>query len=284
MSEHALAAGAEAPEKASEWRRQWGDQGYIHLRRALDEEDVARALEGIEQAVAREARIRTEHISYRNDRDHSVRIRNAAAASPLLLNLVDHPNVLPTLLALLGPDIHVLGSEAFVRHAGDAPLEGWHTDGGASLMGIVLDPSSRALQLKVQYFLTDVTRPDSGNFTLIPGSHRRRPAELGDDCYLPEANAYWERGEMPPGAVQVLAEPGDALVFPYNMWHAVAPNRHGTTRRSVIIRYGHLWNRPLDFHRMPADIVESMTPRQRLMFGEFGDRAHPADYYKLIMQ
>jgi ectoine hydroxylase-related dioxygenase (phytanoyl-CoA dioxygenase family) len=185
---------------------------------------------------------------------------------------------------LLGPDVHVLGSEAFVRNAGDQPLEGWHTDGGASLMGIVLDPASRALQLKVQYFLTDLSGPDSGNFTLIPGSHRRRPEQLGDDCYLPEVDEMWRRGEMPPGAVQVLAKPGDALVFPYNMWHAVAPNRSGRTRRSVIIRYGHLWCRPLDFHRMPAEIVVRMTERQQQMFGEFGPDSHPADYYKLVMQ
>jgi ectoine hydroxylase-related dioxygenase (phytanoyl-CoA dioxygenase family) len=270
--------------QVDEWRDQWDTRGYIHLRHALSDNDVSEALAGIDEAVEKQETIRTQHISYRNDQGHSVRVRNAAAASHRLLQLVDHPAVLPALLEMLGPDVHVLGTEAFVRHAGDAPLEGWHTDGGASLMGIVLDPASRALQLKVQFFLTDVSRPDSGNFTVVPGSHRRRPERLADDCYLPEVNDYWERGEMPPGAVQILAEPGDALVFPYNLWHAVAPNRNGTTRRSVIVRYGHLWNRPLDYHRMPDESVAAMTQRQRQMFGEFGDEIHPADFYKLVMQ
>ena len=99
----------------------------------------------VAEAVERWDRVRTAHMSYRNDQEHSVRVRNAAAASHKLLQLVDHPNVLPTLLELLGPDVHVLGSEAFVRRAGDAPLEGWHTDGGASLMGLNLDPTGRAL-------------------------------------------------------------------------------------------------------------------------------------------
>jgi ectoine hydroxylase-related dioxygenase (phytanoyl-CoA dioxygenase family) len=151
-------------------------------------------------------------------------------------------------------------------------------------MGIVLDPASRALQLKVQYFLTDVSEPDLGNFTVIPGSHRRIPEELGDDCFLPEANRYSERGELPPGARQILAGPGDAVVFPYNLWHAVARNSAGRTRRSVIVRYGHLWHRPLDFHRMPPEVVAVMTERQRQLFGEFAQTPHPADYYKLVTQ
>lgn len=188
--------------------QRWAETGYIHIKGALSPTEVERALAGVSDAVDKQEQIRTAHLSYRNDQEHSVRVRNAAAASAVLLDLVDHPAVLPTLLELLGPDVHVLGSEAFVRNAGDAPLESWHTDGGASLMGIVLDPASRALQLKVQYFLTDVSEPDCGNFTVIPGSHRTRPRELGDDCFLPEANAQWDRGLMPEGATQILAEPG----------------------------------------------------------------------------
>ncbi|MGC0419637.1 phytanoyl-CoA dioxygenase family protein [Embleya sp. AB8] len=274
----------ESPEKILGSRReQWNQNGYIHIRKALSDADVERALAGVDVAVRRRDRVRTTHVSYRNDQEHSIRVRNAVAAGPALLDLVDHPGVLPTLVELLGPDLHVLGSEAFVREGGAAPLEGWHTDGGASLMGIVLDPASRALQLKVQYFLTDVSRPDSGNFTVIPGSHRTRPERLDDDCYLPGPNDHWRRGEMPPDAVQILAEPGDAVVFPYNLWHAVAPNSRGLTRRSVIIRYGHLWCRPLDFDRMPADVVAAMSERQRLIFGELGEAAHPTDFYKLVM-
>lgn len=270
--------------KAGNWRERWVNDGYIHIRKALSEADVKEALEGVDVAVRNQDAVRTAHLSFRNDHDHSVRVRNAAVASPLLLKLVDHPSVFPTLLELLGPDLHVLGTEAFVREAGDQPLESWHTDGGASLMGIVLDPSSRALQLKVQYFLTDVSEPNAGNFTIIPGSHRIRPERLDDDCYLPEANTCWERGKMPPNAVQVLAEPGDAVIFPYNLWHAVAPNSSGHVRRSVIIRYGHLWCRPLDFHRIPPEIVNVMTQRQRQLFGEFSDKPHPADFYKLVVK
>ena len=33
--------------------------------------------------------------------------------------------------------------------------------------------TSRPLAVKVMYLLTDVTEPDSGNFTIFPGSHLR---------------------------------------------------------------------------------------------------------------
>jgi len=38
------------------------------------------------------------------------------------------------------------------------------------------------LQIKIQYFLTDLEEADSGNFTIVPGSHNRPFPEGGFKC------------------------------------------------------------------------------------------------------
>jgi len=135
-----------------------------------------------------------------------------------------------------------------------------------------------SLQIKCQVFLTDVSTPDSGNFLLIPGSHRRLPERTGT-CYLDGLNETFARGDLPEGAVTVCAKAGDALLFPYSLWHAVGPNRRAP-RTTFIFRFGQLWQRPNDYLRQPDKVLERMSPRLRRMFGDLGRDPHPLDYHK----
>jgi phytanoyl-CoA hydroxylase len=132
----------------------------------------------------------------------------------------------------------------------------------------------------VQFFLTDLSQEDSGNFVIVPGSHRRQVSETLPGCFIPEANRYLDEGTLPPGAKQVLAEPGDSVVFHHSLWHAVAPNRSGRERKSIIFRYGHLWHRPFDFDTVSSDILKQLSPRQRRLLGDIGPDPGPKDYYK----
>ena len=63
--------------------------------------------------------------------------------------------------------------------------------------------SSLPLQIKTQYFLTDLHGTDSGNFTVVPGNHRRPFPESG-----------FEEGPYLADAVQLCANAGDAAIFP----------------------------------------------------------------------
>lgn len=44
------------------------------------------------------------------------------------------------------------------------------------------------------------------------------------------------------------------------------------------------WHRPHDHFQQPAEVLDRMSPRLRRMFGDFGDEAHPTDYYKPVDQ
>lgn len=90
---------------------------------------------------------------------------------------------LKTMLGLLTGD-EADSAQADVRRVVDADsllaaLE------GPSLWQVAFPPRSACLTLRVQFFLTDVDQPDSGNFTYAAGSHRLPPTWVGDDVVFP---------------------------------------------------------------------------------------------------
>lgn len=256
--------------------------GCLLIPAALAADEVARVTADVDELVDRlrgEPDFATRHM----ESAHSVRVRHAVGQEPRLLRLVDHPAILGHVVRALGPYVALVGSEVFVRSESTATMAPFHTDGGPAMQFVRLDHAHRALQLKVQIFLTDLPGPDHGNLIVIPGSHGRVPnsRELDvDDYWLHEANEYVDRGEMPPGAVQVRAAAGDALLFPYSLWHAVAPNTGGRTRKSVILRYGHLWHRPFDYLVPEPALLEAATERQRRMLGHLAPGTQPQWWYK----
>ncbi|HSS50384.1 MAG TPA: phytanoyl-CoA dioxygenase family protein [Thermoanaerobaculia bacterium] len=264
----AIAAAKTLKDLEPQQRRQWEDEGYLLIPGALSTDEVGALLDAADRAVARsEDRCGQGAAGGAPQVFKVVRAVEQEAALDLL---IDHPATLPVLVALMGPSLQVLGTEIFVRLPAPGPerLLEWHKDGGPSLSRLLCQPEGPVLQLKIQYFLTDLTSPDSGNFQLVPGSHRRPfPAD----------------GKVPAEdlarAVQVLARPGDALIFPWALWHAVAPNHSGRVRKSVTLRWGQLFCRPYDFERLPAALLARWTPRQRRLFGELNAGQQPHDYY-----
>ena len=257
--------------------------GCLVVPAALGPDEVAEVtarIDGLVRRLEEQPDFAARHM----ESPHSVRIRHAVGLEPNLLDLVDHERILDHLVRTLGPYVSLVGSEVFVRTASAAAMARFHTDGGPAMQAVRLDHRHRALQLKVQFFLTDVSEPDHGNLVVIPGSHERVPHQLDPndvrDYWLHEANEYLERDETPPGAVQVLARPGDALIFPYSLWHAVAPNTGGRTRKSVILRYGQLWHRPFDYLAPEPALLEVATERQKRMLGHLAPGAQPQWWYK----
>jgi ectoine hydroxylase-related dioxygenase (phytanoyl-CoA dioxygenase family) len=243
----------------------WRNDGFTFLPDVMNEDEVRELRSQLDAFVAVVAAGGSDFTDQGNK--HTVRIKAAVARTPLLDSLLDHPRLLPTLTRLLQSTPTLLGSEVFYRSPEQAPMVKFHTDGGPLLQRLQLDPRECALQLKVQVFLTDVNAPNSGNFMLVRGSHIRRPQAFDPGCYLPEANAYLERGELPPDTVQICAKAGDAVVFPYSLWHAVAPNETGTIRKSVILRFGPPWCRPHDSGGTRPEVIARMPEQRRRILG-----------------
>lgn len=198
------------------------------------------------------------------------KIGQAISQTDALDPLTDHPDTFPWLLTIIGPYLQILGTEIFVRRPGQGNefLVDWHTDGGAALSGFLPTSGKPILQMKVQFFLTDLMKPDSGNFMLVPGSHRIAFPSEG----LPPVSRL-------ASAIQIRARAGDVLFFPWSLWHAVAPNRSRKVRKSITLRYGPMWSRPFDYEHLSYEVLARMTPRRRRLFGDLGDEAPPYSYF-----
>ena len=180
---------------------------------------------------------------------------------PAFLELLDHPRVLPLVASLLGPNIFVYHCHLDVHPPEPevASTSMWHQDGGVINRDLESTPRPR-ISVKVAYFLTDVGRPGRGNFVVLPGSHVRnaiaRPAN--DDNEL-------------PGAVPVLARPGDAVLFDRRLWHMRSRNASSLTRKAVFYAYTYRWVRQRDALEVRPDLLAGLTPERRQLIGLGGD-------------
>lgn len=247
-----------------EERNTWNRDGYLHLRGVLPSEEIVELIHGIDQ-LSKSGELVLGVAG--NDRDQ--KIVNAVSKTVAVDGLIDHPNLFGKILSLMGPYIQLAGSEIIVRQPHDDVLVRMHTDGGTSLRRIFPEPESLPLQLKVQYFLTDVSTPNSGNFVVVPGTHTMPFPEDGVDWNATASNS-----------VTILAEPGDVVIFPWSVWHGVSPNRSGRVRKSVILRYSQMWCRPADYDKQEKDVLSRMTVRRRRLLGEFDQDSVPSDYYR----
>ncbi len=180
------------------------------------------------------------------------------------VELVDHPPVLDVVVDLLGPNVFLYHCHLDVHPPEADPPRTWmwHQDGGVMNRDLETDPRPR-MSVKVAYFLSDVSEPGRGNLVVLPGSHLRnriaRPVDDDNDL---------------PGAVPVLAEPGDAVVFDRRLWHMRGRNGSDRTRKALFYAYTYRWVRPRDEMRIPTELAGSLTPVRRQLLGEGADATH----------
>jgi hypothetical protein len=90
-------------------------------------------------------------------------------------------------------------------------------------------------------FLSALPGPDSGNFTVWPGTHRLYESYFRDNGIDALFRGLSEA--MPPiplpTPIQVLAQPGDAVLCHYQLAHSVAINLSPHVRYAVFFRLSH---------------------------------------------
>jgi len=249
------------------------EQGFLLLKSVFTQAEVAPLLAEVNRVVNDAANVgailREEAYVFNKNSFRLVRIFRQ---STMFDHLIDHPGYFGKLVSLIGPHIQLMGTEIFVRGPSSEAIVNFHTDLGEGLQQILPDDHNFFLQIKMQIFLTDLSEADSGNFMLVPGSHRIRVTDTDEYCTVKSMNRQiGPDGQLPENAQQVLAKPGDVLFFPHSLWHAVAPNRSGRTRYSIVLRYGQLALRPYErFDPVLTDTRREFTRRQRRLLGDFG--------------
>jgi ectoine hydroxylase-related dioxygenase (phytanoyl-CoA dioxygenase family) len=139
----------------------------------------------------------------------------------------------------------------------------WHQDGGRQNREIETTPRPR-LSVKLAYWLSDVTQPGRGNLKVVPGSHTVNWIDGP-----PRRDLEWPD---PEGAIEVTAEPGDAVFFDRRIWHARSRNYSEHTRKAVFFGYTYRWTVIRDdvASMRTSDWFGRLTPVQQQLLGGAG--------------
>lgn len=193
------------------------------------------------------------------DAGEMIHILDFIGRDDLFLRLLDWPLTFPKVWGILGWNIQLYHTDMIitpprrVRPPGKKRLE-WHQDSGRLNLELEGDPRPR-VSLKIGFFLTDTSQPGWGNFTIVPGSHRRNRLPLPDDGV-----------SDPPDALTVCVPPGTAVFFDRRLWHSGSPNDSDWTRKVLFYGYSYRWLRPRD--DMTVDhLMDRCGPIRRQLLG-----------------
>lgn len=215
------------------------NQGYLVLENFLKPDHVARLLAAVDRTVARRRELartkQKEPAGFTHVKsDRSARFFYIFDDDPLFLELLDWGPLMPYVHAFINPMPHHHGSDVIVEHGSDfMNRKGeWHIDGHDNGYRNLGHPIP-ILQLKVGFYISDMTAPWQGNLTVVPGSHKAQLAPTEEDR---------QKRDFFPGAVQVCAPAGTAILFHNALWHTAAPfNNPDGVRKMIYTAYEHPW-------------------------------------------
>ncbi len=218
-------------------RRALLEDGYLHLEQAVPRGRVDAALKAVnhslgEQGIARESlptfRART--------------FCPELAAAPPILDLYAETSVAEVAEAAVGPGQiapPTTGQIAlrFPQALAAPPAPRPHIDGLPTALNGVAAGTLYHFTALAAVFLSDVTAPFQGNFTVWPGSHRALAAH-----FVAHGTDDLHRG-FPPVALppprQLIVRAGDALLAHYQLAHDAAANLGPHVRYAVFFRLAH---------------------------------------------
>src|SRR3954449_1172191 len=210
-------------------RRDFDEQGYILLPNFFTNSELNHLLGAIDEVAER---VQLEKGLTRND---PFALRNALAHHEAFLDLIDHPRILPLVVDAIGWNIQIRTTHLDYRPpypeglvpgelgtgGGEDQKAGyknlvWHPDlaGPYLFEAPSLDGRLPFMEIKVGYYLTDLTEKNSGEICLVPGSHKRPPQELRD-----------LGNRVPDDQVHPLhVRANTAMIWRTQVWHCVTPN------------------------------------------------------------
>ena len=251
-----------------EQKRQFNEDGYLIVRDVLDGEIVSDLLEASDRLIASD---RIQNRQRHNDGLYDG-FRNCVSMDDAFLPLITHPATFSLVTQILGPHLSLLTSHLIYRHPDPSGspdttrLPGWHRDHYPSMrdLGHALIPRH---SLKVAYYLTDLSEPNTGVTMMAAGSN-----QLKERIEIPE-------GQVDPGAkVEPLLNSGDCVFFENRTWHAGAANLSDRIRKAVMVGYSYDWVTPTDYRQQPSELVEKLSPIERYLVGEPVDDTAQFDF------
>src|SRR5215831_6951495 len=256
----------------NEQRRSFDERGFIVIENFFSESELDRLLTAIDEVAAR---IRAEKGLAEND---PFALRNALTQHEAFLDLIDNPRILPLVVDAIGWNIQIrtthldyrppypeglepgeLGTGEGADHAAGYKNLVWHPDlaGPYLFEAPSLDGRLPFMEIKVGYYLSDLTEPNSGEICLVPGSHKRPPQELRGLQYRVPVEQI----------VPLRVRANTAMIWRTQVWHCVTPNLSNRVRKVFYVGYHYRWLRPTDYVQQDPTLIARSSPIRRQLLG-----------------
>ena len=245
-----------------EQRRSFDEDGFLVVRNAVDKQRVEQLVEAGDR-LARPFLDKPQVLD-KEEYNH-LDLRPGLLREKALFSLVTHSPVVPLVVQLLSPNIH-LHSTALIYKRPVSPdgspfRRGWHRD-----IRIPRDLGHRDLPrvgIKVCYCLTDFHKPNSG-MTLFA-----RKTHLNNEALT------IAKGAIDPENVEVCdltLNAGDAVLFENRIFHTAAPNRSDRISRVLMYGYAYRWMKPEVYLDTPDEqLLAKADPITRQLLGGYRD-------------
>lgn len=225
-----------------DWRDQLRAHGYAHFQRLVPEPLVRPALTAIEGDLL-ESYDPLRQLEYDN-RSYCPDL----LGTPPIMNLLEASPARSLLDEVFGAgNVEWDRGQIAIRRAHNHPEPAApqpHIDGFASGLNGLDGGKIYSLTALVGVFLTPVTRPFAGNYTVWPGSHHVY------ERYFRERGERAMREPMPTPEigqpVQLMCEVGDVVLVHYQLAHTAAVNTVDIDRVAIYFR---IWLRGLEQRR-----------------------------------
>ena len=138
----------------TEQQSAWSSDGYLVLKGALSPARVRTLKHEIDRLYKKSQR--------KPESSPGMDVRNILPESKAFIDLIDPIATFGIVMDLMGPYIQLSTAQALVRVPGKKESGYVHADGGQAMSRIRVTETSIPLQIKLQYFLTDVQGKDRG--------------------------------------------------------------------------------------------------------------------------
>ena len=264
----------------AEQRRSFDEQGFILIENFFNPTEFDRLLRAIDEVAER---VRAEKGLSEND---PFALRNALSHHEAFLDLIDNPRILPLVVDAIGWNIQIrtthldvrppypegleageLGTGEGADHAAGYKNLVWHPDLAGPYLFEAPSHDGRLpfMEIKVGYYLSDLTERNSGAICLVPGSHRRTPQELRDMNHRVPVDQF----------IELNVPANTALLWRTQVWHCVTPNLSNKVRKVFYVGYHYRWLRPTDYIQQDPALIERSSPIRRQLLGALDSGTDP---------
>jgi ectoine hydroxylase len=276
----AVAAPATPLAMTDDQRREFDENGFILLHDFFEQAELDRLLAAIDEVAAR---VRAEKgLTV----DQPFALRNALTHHAAFLDLIDHPRMLPLVVDAIGWNIQIRTTHLDYRPPYPDDLEpgelgtGGGADQNAGYKNLVWHPDLAGpylfeapshdgrlpfMEVKVGYYLSDLTQRNSGAICLVPGSHKRPPQELRDLQHRVPQDQF----------IELNVPANTAMLWRTQVWHCVTPNVSDTVRKVFYVGYHYRWLRPTDYVQQDPELIARSSPIRRQLLGGLDPNGDP---------